>query len=157
MEKEIMLQQLEQSKIYCSRIFKDINDVNTFFRLSENTASVGFIFRHIGETIHLLAQLFGYKTDVESETLGQSDTGKEYDLKTSHTIVDQGYKTLEKLVNETNEKDWLEEIETSLFGKISRIKLYSLILFHNAHHSGQIASAIVKGKKLTFENQTNNN
>ena len=79
--------------------------------------------------------------------MGESDSGREYDLKTSRNIFEQGYKTLEKLVNETNGNDWLEEIETPWFGKISRIKLYSLTLFHNAHHCGQIATAIKKGKK----------
>lgn len=148
MQKEIMLQQLEQSKMDGSRVLNNINSENASFRLSEKTASAGFIYRHIGESIHLLAQFFGYQTDVEGTTMGQSDTGKAYDLNTSKEIFEQGYKTLEKLVNETSENDWLEEIETTWFGKISRIKLYSLTLFHNAHHCGQIASAIAKGKKF---------
>lgn len=148
MQKEIMLQQLEQSKMDCSRVLNNITLENASFRLSEKTASVGFIYRHIGESTNLLAQFFGYNTEVEGTTMNQSDTGKTYDLNTSKEIFEQGYKTLEKLVNETSEKDWLEEIETTWFGKISRIKLYSLTLFHNAHHCGQIASAVVKGKKL---------
>ncbi|MBX2897013.1 MAG: DUF1572 family protein [Cyclobacteriaceae bacterium] len=155
MQKEIMLQQLEQSKIDCSRILNKINSENTSFRLCEKTASVGFIYRHVGESIHLLAQFFGYQTTMEGTTMRRSDVGTVYDLKTSQEIFEQGYKTLEKLVNETNEKDWLEEIETTWFGKISRIKLYSITLFHNSHHCGQIASALVKGKNFGGQLTTN--
>jgi len=45
------------------------------------------------------------------------------------------------------DKDWIEEIDTTWFGKISRIKLLSILLFHNSRHCGQISSAILKGKK----------
>lgn len=61
-------------------------------------------------------------------------------------LVEEGYATLEKLVNETPGHEWLEKVETSWFGKISRINLFAITLFHNSHHCGQIASAIVKGK-----------
>lgn len=148
MHKEILFQMLEQNRKDCTYFCKNINAGNIDFRLTEQTASIGFIYRHIGETIHLLAQFFGYQTDVEDTTMGQSDARNEYDLKTSQDIFERGYKTLEKLVNETTENDWTEDIETPWFGKISRIKLYSIILFHNAHHCGQIASAIVKGQKF---------
>lgn len=148
MQKEILLQMLEQNRKDCTHFCKNINAGNIDFRLTEQTASIGFIYRHIGESIHLIAQFFGYQTDVEGTTMGQSDSGKYYDLKTSQNIFEQGYKTLEKLVNKTTENEWIEEIETPWFGNISRIKLYSLILFHNAHHCGQIASAIGKGQKF---------
>jgi hypothetical protein len=148
MYKTILLQQLEQSKKDCTRLFSKINTENASFRLTEKTASVGFIYRHIGEALVLLAQSFGHKTDVAGTTMGQPDTGKEYDLKTSQEIVEQGYGALEKLVNTASEKDWLEEIDNAWFGRISRIKLYSITIFHNSYHSGQIASALIKGKKF---------
>lgn len=148
MQKEIMLRQLEQSKMDCSRILDGIHADNASFRLSGNTASVGFIYRHIGESIHLLAQFFGYPTDVEGTTMGQPDRGTVYDLNTSREIFEQGYKTLERIVHETSEGDWLEEIETTWFGSISRIRLYSITLLHNSHHCGQIASALIKGRKF---------
>ncbi|MCY1541002.1 hypothetical protein D9M68_766740 [compost metagenome] len=96
----------------------------------------------------MLGQFFGYKTDVAGTTLGQIDSGKAYDLETSRMLFEQGYFTLEKLINETPDEAWLEEIDTTWFGKISRIKLFSITLFHNSHHCGQIASAIVKGKSI---------
>src|SRR5699024_11199331 len=113
----------------------------------EQTASVGFIYRHIGEATNLITQFFGYKTDVEGITMGQTDTGKDYDLKTRRMLFEEGYATLEKLVNETSDNEWLEAVDTSWFGTLSSINLLAITLFHNAHHCGQIASAIVKGTK----------
>ncbi|MEX0905632.1 MAG: DinB family protein [Balneolaceae bacterium] len=148
MQKQILLQMLEQSRKDCFRILKDINTDNAGFRLTEQTASVGFIYRHIGEATNLMAQFFGYHTDVEGTTMGQADTGKNYDLEKSREFVKEGYTTLEKLVNETSDDEWIEEIETTWFGKLSRINLFAITLYHNSHHCGQIASAISKGKNI---------
>lgn len=146
MQKEILLQILEQNKMDCSHFCKNINAENMNFRLTEQTASVGFIYRHVGETINLIGEFLGYETDVEGTTMGQKDTGIQYDLETSHAYFENGYNTLKKLVGNTADKEWLEEIDTTWFGKISRIKLFSILLFHNSHHCGQISSTILKGK-----------
>ena len=148
MQKEILLQMVEQSRSDCFKTLKGINADNADFRLTPKTASTGFIYRHIGESTNLMAKFFGYQTDVEGTTMGQKDTGKEYDLETSRKLVEEGYTTLEKLVNETSDNEWLEKVDTSWFGEISRINLFAVTLFHNSHHCGQIASAIVKGKKF---------
>lgn len=147
MQKEILRQMVKQSRMDCFRTLKDIHTDNADFRLTEQTASVGFIYRHIGETTNLIGQFFGYKTDVEGTTIGQTDTGKDYDLETSRMLFEEGYSTLEKLVNETSDNEWLEKVDTSWFGTLSRINLFAITLFHNSHHCGQIASAIVKGNK----------
>jgi hypothetical protein len=147
MLQQIMLQQLEESKNECLHHIQKINSNNQQLRLTSTTASVGFIYRHIAETTVLIAQFFGYPTQVQGSTMGQQDTGIEYDLAESEQIFHEGYNSLEMLLNETSEKDWLQEIETSWFGKISRIKLYSILLFHNAHHCGQMASALANGHR----------
>lgn len=138
---------VEQSRQDCFRILEDVNADNADYRLTEQTASVGFIYRHIGEATNLMAQFFGYETDVEGTTMGQIDKGKDYDLETSRMLVEKGYTKLEKLVDETSENEWLEKVETSWFGKLPRINLFAITLNHNSHHCGQIASAIVKGKR----------
>ncbi len=148
MQKEILFQLLEQNRKDCSHFCKNINAENSLYRLTEQTASVGFIYRHIGETTNLIGQFFGFTTDVEGTTIGQKDTKNQYNLDTSRMLFENGYNTLEKLVTNTSEKDWLEEIDTAWFGQVSRIKLFSILLFHNSHHCGQISSAILKGKKL---------
>ncbi|MCD0470339.1 DinB family protein [Flavobacterium sp. JAS] len=147
MQKEILLQLVKQSRKDCSHFCKNINEENIDFRLTEQTASVGFIYRHIGETSNLIGQFFGYETEVEGTTINQKDTGKKYDLKISRMYFENGYNTLEKLVKNTSDNEWLEEIETPWFGKISRIKLLSVLLFHNSHHCGQISSTLLKGRK----------
>jgi len=147
MQKEILLQILEQNQMDCSHFCKNISAENRDFRLTEQTASVGFIYRHIGETTNLIGEFFGYETDVEGTTMGQKDTGIQYDLETSRAYFENGYNTLKELVVNTADKEWLEEIDTTWFGKISRIKLFSILLFHNSHHCGQISSTILKGKK----------
>lgn len=147
MQKEILLQMLEQNRIDCSHFCKNINAENIDFRLTEQTASVGFIYRHIGEIINLIGEFFGYETEVEGTTIGQKDTGIQYDLEISRAYFENGYSTLEKLVLNTADNEWLEEVDTTWFGKTLRIKLFSILLFHNSHHCGQISSAILNGKK----------
>lgn len=147
MEKEILLQLLELNKKDCTFFCKNISTENVDNRLTDQTASVGFIYRHIGETMNLIGQFFGYETDVEGTTMGQKDIGNKYDIETSRQLFENGYKTAEKLVNNTSAREWLEEIETTWFDKISKIKLFSILLFHNSHHCGQISSALLKGKK----------
>jgi hypothetical protein len=147
MQKEILLQLLDQNKKDCYHFCKNINSENINYRLTVQTASVGFIYRHIGETMNLIGRFFGYEIDVEGTTIGQKDTGNVYDTETSRQLFENGYKTAEKLVVKTSDQEWFEEIETTWFGKISRIKLFSILLFHNSHHCGQISSALLKGKK----------
>lgn len=147
MEKEILQQLVQQNRKDCSHFCKDITAGNSDFRLTTETASVGFIYRHIGEVTHLIGQFFGYETTAQGTTIGQKDTGQQYDLEISRIYFENGYNMLEKLVLNTSAAEWLEEIETSWFGKISRIKLLSVLLFHNSHHCGQISSALLKGKK----------
>ncbi|MDQ8014456.1 MAG: DinB family protein [Flavobacterium nitrogenifigens] len=145
MQKEILFGLLDQNRKGCQATFKNITEKNATFRLTEKTASVGFIYQHIGETANILGQAFGTETNIENTTIGQSDTGNKYDLETSHQLIEQGYQMLENTIQKSLDSDWLEEIEAPFFGKIQKLKLFSIILFHNSHHCGQIASAIVKG------------
>ena len=147
MQKDILPEILEQNKFTSSFALSKINSENVNFRLNEKTASVGFIYRHIGETTNTFGQFLGIKTDIVNTTLLQTDTGKTYDIETSRILVEQGYLMLEKLINETSDEDWLKKIETPFFGTISKIRLFAHILFHISHHCGQISSAIAKGKK----------
>ncbi len=146
-QKAILKEMLEQNKFTSSFSLNQINSDNSKLRLNERTASVGFIYRHIGETMNTFAQFLGIKTDVVNTTLAKTDIGKTYDVETSRTLVDKGYSTLEKLINETPAGGWLEKIETPFFGTTTKIRLFSHTLFHISHHCGQISSAIAKGKK----------
>ena len=63
-QKAILLEMLEQNKFTSSFSLNQINSDNANFRLNEKTASVRFIYRHIGETTNTFAQFLGVKTDI---------------------------------------------------------------------------------------------
>lgn len=147
MQKEILLNTLVQNQTTNSFAFSQITDNNADFRLSEQTASVGFIYRHIGETIHLFGTFFGVPTEIENTTIGQTENEQGKNIEESKELVEKGYEMLHKLVNDTPDSDWLELVETPFFGKIPRIRLFAHILFHSSHHAGQISLILPKGKK----------
>ncbi len=94
----ILLEMLEQNKFTSSFSFDQINSENAGYRLNDKTASIGFIYRHIGETMNTFCRFLGIETDVVNTTLAQNDTGKIYDIETSRKLVVQGYTSLEKLI-----------------------------------------------------------
>ena len=147
MQKEVLLEMLDQNQKTCSYAWDRITDENKDLRLNEKTASIGFIYRHIGETINLFGQFFGIPTKVQNTTMGRTDTGMEYDLETSRTLIDMGFEMLKKLVEESLDTDWLDPIDTPFFGTVSKAKLFSHVLYHNSHHCGQIAMTLNKGVK----------
>src|SRR5262252_8886552 len=56
MQKEILLEILKQNQFTSSFSLERVNEENASFRLNDKTASVGFIYRHIGETMNLFGQ-----------------------------------------------------------------------------------------------------
>ena len=146
MQKEIILEILAQNRTTCSYAFDKITNENSGWRLNEQTASVGFIYRHIGETMNLFGTFFGIPTDIQNTTMGQQDEGQLFDLNTSHTMVEKGYIMLTELIEGTSDSAWLDAIETPFFGTVTRMRLFSHVLFHNSHHAGQISLALSKGR-----------
>jgi hypothetical protein len=148
MEKQFLREILEQNRMTCSFTFKKITPENTGFRMTENSASVGFYYRHIGEIIHLLAGFLGVKSAVANTTMGETDSGQGEDPAESVEFIESGFAILEQLIEESPEGFWLETIETPFFGTITRLRLFSHILYHNSNHSGQIALILAKGRKF---------
>lgn len=145
MQKELLAEMLVQNQLTNSFAFEKITNENLHKRLNEQVASVGFIYRHIGETMNLFGYFFGIPSEVPNTTMGQQDIGQDFDLKTSQSYVAKGYEMLKKLVEETTDEDWLTEIDTPFFGKVSKVRLFSHVLFHNSHHAGQISLTLSKG------------
>lgn len=145
MQKELLADMLVQNQLTNSFAFEKITDENLHKRLNEQAASVGFIYRHIGETMNLFGYFFGIPSEAPNTTMGQQDTGQNFDLEISHSYVAKGYAMLKKLVEETTDEDWLTEIDTPFFGKVSKVRLFSHVLFHNSHHAGQISLTLSKG------------
>lgn len=145
MQKELLAEMLEQNQLTNSFAFGKITNDNLHKRLNEQAASVGFIYRHIGETMNLFGYFFGIPSEVPNTTMGQQDIGQDFDLATSQSYVAKGYEMLKQLVEETIDEDWLTEIDTPFFGKVSKVRLFSHVLFHNSHHAGQISLTLSKG------------
>lgn len=118
--------------------FRDIHPGNHHLKLNDQTASVGFYFRHTGELMFLLATFLGVETKVENTTMGFEDTGQGADVEASRSLVSRGYEMLESLVASREASWWAELVDTPFFGSVERLKLFAHILNHNAYHSGQI-------------------
>ncbi len=146
MPKEILLEMVAQNRTTCSFTFDSITDENANYRVNEQAASVGFIYRHIGETMNLFGLFLGVQTDVQNTTIGQQDTAQHFDLNTSRHLVEKGYETLEKLIEDTSDSAWLDTVETPFFGTVSRMRLFSHVLFHTSSHAGQISLSLSKGQ-----------
>lgn len=147
MEQSLFKALLAQNIQSCSYAFDAITEENNSYRLNESTASVGFIFRHVGETMLLFGYFFGIPTDGTNTTMGKQDTGQGKDLSTSRELLEKGYALLEQIINSTPADGWLEPVETPFFGTVSKARLFSHILYHNSYHAGQVALTLKRALK----------
>ncbi|RYF75621.1 MAG: DinB family protein [Cytophagaceae bacterium] len=147
MQKEVLLDMLAQNQMTCSFAFDQITTDNVDLRLNEETASIGFIYRHIGETMNLFGLFFGLPVQPQNTTMGQVDTGQGRNVTGSRDLVAAGYAMFQNYVDTTTDEAWHEPIETPFFGTVSRARLFGHVLFHNAHHAGQISLTLSRGRK----------
>ena len=142
MEQSLFKELLTQNIQSCSYAFNAITEENSSARLNESAASVGFIFRHVGETMLLFGHFYGIPADAKNTTMGKQDTGQGKDLSTSRDLLEKGYALLEQIITSTPDAAWFEPVETPFFGTVSKARLFSHILYHNSYHAGQIALTI---------------
>ena len=83
MQKEIVSEILRQNQFTSHFSFDRVTAENASLRLNDKTASIGFIYRHIGETMNLFGQFLGIPTDVTNTTMGQTDNGQGLDVEVS--------------------------------------------------------------------------
>ena len=145
MQKQVLLEILKQNQFTSHFSLDRVSEENAHLRLNANTASIGFIFRHIGETLNLFGQLLGVPTDVKNTTMGQKDNGQEFDVAYSRELIARGYDVLMELVENSADEEWLKPIDTPFFGTVSRARLFVHALFHTSHHAGQISMTLAKG------------
>ena len=136
---------IDQNKLTCSFALDRVTQENSSWRLNPKTASVSFIFRHIGETMNLFGYFFGYPPSTANTTMGKEDNGEYYDLSESKALVEMGFNLFENLVKSLSDEEWSEVIDTPFFGQVSKMRLFSHVLFHNAHHAGQISLSLSRG------------
>jgi|ERR1017187_1260338 uncharacterized damage-inducible protein DinB len=149
MQKDVLLEIVKQNQYTSSFSFSRITQQNSGLRLNDRTASIGFIYRHVGETINLFSQFLGIPTDVRNTTMGETDTGQHFDIGYSRELVERGYKVLEELVEDSSDEEWLKPVDTPFFGTVSKVRLFAHALFHTSHHAGQIALTLAKGSKAS--------
>ena len=147
MQKDVLLEIVKQNQFTSHFSFEKVSEENANLRLNDKTASIGFIYRHIGETMSLFGQFFGIPTDVKNTTIGQTDTGEHYDVSYSKELIERGFQMLRDLVEASTEEDWLKPVDTPFFGTVSRARLFAHVLFHNSHHAGQISLTLSKGSR----------
>lgn len=145
MVKEIFKDLLAQNMLSCSFSLNMVNNENVSKTLNEKTSSVGFMYRHIGETMLLFGYFFGKPSEIQNTTMGNQDEGQGNDFEESKKLVEKGFKMLEEIIESTPANGWSDIIETPFFGAVSKARLFSHILYHNSYHSGQIALAIKRG------------
>ena len=124
----------------------EIKEENLSYRLNNKTATVGFIYRHIGEIMLLYGNFFGIPPRIQNTTMGQQDEGQGKNLKESEELIENGFKMLHQIIETTEEESWRDLIDTQFFGKVSKSKLFSHILFHNTYHAGQIGLTLKRAE-----------
>jgi len=147
MQKGILLEILNQNQLTSHFSLDRVNRENGSLRLNDHAASIGFIYRHIGETMNLFAALLGVPTDVKNTTMGQTDTGQGVDLECSRQLISRRYGVLKDLIENSADEDWLKPVETPFFGTVTRIRLLAHALFHTSNHAGQISLTLARGSK----------
>ena len=146
MIQNILREILEQNLKTCSYTFNEIKEENLSYRLNNKTATVGFIYRHIGEIMLLYGNFFGIPSRIQNTTMGQQDEGQGKNLKESKELIKNGFKMLHQIIETTEEESWRDLIDTTFFGKVSKSKLFSHILFHNTYHAGQIGLTLKRAE-----------
>lgn len=147
MQKEVLLEMLKQNEFTSHFSLDRVNEETASLRLNDKTASIGFIYRHIGETMNLFAQMLGVPTEVTNTTMGQTDNGQGADVVYSRKLIAVGYAVLRWIVEHSADEEWLKPVETPFFGTVTRIRLFSHALFHTSNHAGQISLTLARGRK----------
>ena len=147
MQKELLQNMISQNQMTCSYSLNRITEENAALRLTKAAASIGFIYRHIGECIHLFCQFFDVRTGVQNTTIGKTDEGQGKNIDESRQLVDEGFEKLHQLIEAQPDEYWLGNVETPFFGTIPRIRLLAHVLFHNSNHAGQISMSLARGSR----------
>jgi hypothetical protein len=145
LQKEVLQEMLRQNEFTSHFSLGRVNEENASLKLNDKTASIGFIYRHIGETMNLFAAMLGIPTGVKNTTIGQTDIGQGADVQYSQQLISRGYDALKELVECSADEDWLKPVDTPFFGTVTRIRLFSHALFHTSNHAGQISLTLARG------------
>lgn len=146
MLRDLFTDLLIQNQVSCQFAFSELRSDNLHYRLNDQAASAGFMYRHIGETTHLFGFFFGFPPDEPNTTMGQTDTGQGNDLAESQRLMEKGYRLLQTIIDQTPDPEWNQAVDTPFFGTVSKARLFAHVLYHTAYHAGQIALTLKRGQ-----------
>ena len=120
---------------------------NAKARLQPTTASAGYLLRHVVEgQLILLKMMFHLPIPFEpTQSRGEVDTGKEWDVETTRHTLELGAQAGRELIQSMPPAHWLEEVDVPPFGIRTRIAFLCTIMNHSAHHVGQAELAMKRG------------
>src|SRR5580700_3895591 len=124
MQQDVLLEIVKQNEFTNHFSLDKVTEENASLRLADRTASIGFIYRHIGETMNLFGQLLGIPTDVTNTTIGQIDNGQGADVERSRELIAKGFVVLQRLIEDSADEDWLKMVDTPFFGTVTRVRLF---------------------------------
>lgn len=147
MQKELLQNMISQNQMTCSYSLDRITAENATLRLTKAAGSIGFIYRHIGECMHLFCTFFSVPTEVQNTTIGKTDEGQGKNIDESRQLVGEGFAKLHELIKVQPDEYWMGNVQTPFFGTIPRIRLLAHVLFHNSNHAGQISLTLARGSR----------
>ena len=118
MEQVLFSDLLIQNQTRCQIAFNEITDQNKGYRVNEQAASVGFIYRHVGETMTMFGYFFGVPPAVQNTTMGTMDEGQGENLDECRKLVDAGYALLQRIVDNRPGAAWPDPVETPFWYRI---------------------------------------
>ncbi|MCC5915119.1 MAG: DinB family protein [Balneolaceae bacterium] len=126
---------------------KSIEETDLLKRLHPDSASAGWLLRHIAEVELLFVKnVFGREIAVKAQTIGPigKDRGQFNDLKPLLDLIERAGDELEKAIHSID--NWDHEVTTAEFGTITNAEAVGRISSHTAYHAGQLALAVKYGK-----------
>ena len=140
-------QLLADSHAIVEKTLAKLTNENINNRISENTASVGFLMQHIAE-VHLSFNrlLFGEPIDFTPRTLRtEFEPNVVFDV---DEIKNMQQKGIEKIIRNTEAAtDEMLNTEMKTFiGDKTHMYILFYLIHHNSYHLGQAELAIKKGK-----------
>jgi hypothetical protein len=77
----------------------------------------------------MFGYFFGKPSDIQNTTMGKQDEGQGQDFEESKKLIEQGFKLLDEIVESTPISEWSEIVQTPFFGAVSKVRLFSHILY----------------------------
>lgn len=126
---------------------ESIEETDLLKRLHPDSASAGWLLRHIAEVELLFAKnVFGRELSVKAQTIGPigKDRGQFNELQPLLYLIEEAGQELGQSISSID--NWEEEVTTAEFGTVSKAEALGRISTHTAYHAGQLALAVKYGK-----------